>query len=156
MRMFIVSMRMSTLKVWAAIFAAVFLLCGVVSYQLVKGAESVPTVSYTGVKTEEGRKALLTELGWEVSGDPIEVGEFTVPAEFDRVLAGYNEIQKAQGLDLSRYARKTVTRYTYEVTNYQGYEGKVYANIIVYRNKVVAGDLCAADGKGFVCGLSGK
>ncbi|MBR4014329.1 MAG: DUF4830 domain-containing protein, partial [Clostridia bacterium] len=44
-------------------------------------------------------------------------------------------------------------RYTYEITNYDGYDGVVYANILVYRNKVIAGDVCSADTKGFMHGL---
>ena len=32
-----------------------------------------------------------------------------------------------------------MTRYTYKVLNYPNYDGTVYANILVYRNRVVAG-----------------
>jgi hypothetical protein len=65
-------------------------------------------------------------------------------------------MQKAQGLDLSKFRKKELTRYTLEVTNYNGYEGKVYANVLVYRNKVVGGDICSADVKGFVHGFEKK
>ena len=76
-----------------------------------------------------------------------------MPEEFDRVMQGYNEIQKTQGLDLSRYRKKKVTRYTYEVTNYPDYEGTVYANLIVYRGRIIAADLSSADPLGFVTGV---
>ena len=79
-----------------------------------------------------------------------------IPAEFDSVLDRYNSLQMDQGLDLSKYKRKTLTRYTYQVTNYPDYEGTVYANLLVYRNKVVAGDLCSASADGFVSPLSGE
>ena len=155
--MFILSVRAATVKFFAVILVGVLALGGVIVYNtLPPEEEAMETVSYSGIKTEEDRRAFLAELGWQVSGDAVDVGEFTVPESFDRVLAGYNEIQRRQGLDLSRYAKKTVTRYTYEVTNYDGYDGKVYANIIVYRGKVVAGDLCSADSTGFVTGLDGK
>ena len=68
-------------------------------------------------------------------------------------MQGYNEIQKTQGLDLSRYRKKKVTRYTYEVTNYPDYAGTVYANLIVYRGRIVAADLSSADPSGFVRGV---
>jgi hypothetical protein len=42
------------------------------------------------------------------------------------------------------------------VTNYEGYDGKVYANVLVYRNKVVGGDICSADVEGFVHGFEKK
>jgi hypothetical protein len=44
-------------------------------------------------------------------------------------------------------------RYTYEITNYEGAEGKVYANVIVYRNKVIGGDICSANANGFIHGF---
>ena len=76
-----------------------------------------------------------------------------MPSEFDRVFASYNEIQKRQGLDLTKYAGRKVMRYTYEITNYEGEEGKVYANILVYRNKVIGGDICSARVDGFIHGF---
>ena len=72
---------------------------------------------------------------------------------FDKVFAAYNEIQRAQGLDLSKYKKKELTRYTFEVTNYADHEGTVYANVLVYRNKVVGGDICSAELSGFVHGF---
>jgi hypothetical protein len=100
--------------------------------------------------------AFIKSLGWQTTGEVIESESFTLPETFDRVLLGYNEIQKDQGLDLSRYRKKRVTRYTYEVTNFDGYEGKVYLNLIVYRGKVIAGDVSSADPMGFVQGLERK
>ena len=92
----------------------------------------------------------------EVAEDPLETAEITIPEKFDKVYAGYNEIQKAQGLDLSKYRRKTVMRYTYEVKNYDGYNGgRVLANVIVYRGRVIGGDICSADPQGFVHGFEG-
>ena len=44
-------------------------------------------------------------------------------------------------------------RYTYELTNYDGYDGKVYVNMIVYRNRVIGGDVCSADVNGFIHGF---
>ena len=62
-------------------------------------------------------------------------------------------MQKAGGFDLSKYKNREVERYTYTVTNYEGYEGTVYANLIVYRGKVIGGDVCSADADGFCHGL---
>ena len=83
-----------------------------------------------------------------------EIKSFVEHPKFDKVFNGYNEIQKRQGLDLSKYKGKTVTRYTYEVTNYENENGKVYANVIVYRNKVIGGDICSANVGGFIHGFS--
>ena len=86
----------------------------------------------------------------------IEKGEIktvTIPSEFDKIFAAYNELQKEQGLNLTKYKGKDVTRYTFAVTNYKSYEGTVYANVLVYRNRVIAGDICSADVNGFVHGF---
>ena len=46
---------------------------------------------------------------------------------------------------------KKLTRYTYEIENYEGYDGKVYANLITYRDRIVGADLTGTGvGEGFV------
>jgi hypothetical protein len=63
---------------------------------------------------------------------------------------GYNELQRRQGLDISKYAKKKITRYTYTVSNYEGYDGEVKANLLIYRNRIIACDISSADPGGFV------
>ncbi len=118
-------------------------------------AESGVTVSYRydKVKSPDNAAGFLGQFGWIVGAGSAEAQEVTIPAEFDKVFAGYNELQKAQGLDLSKYKKKTVTRYTFTVTNYDGYDGTVYANVLVYRNRVIGGDICSADVSGFIHGF---
>ena len=110
-------------------------------------------IDYSGIKTNDDRIKFLSQFGWQVDPEAVESVEVTIPEEFDKIFTTYNELQKRQGLDLSRYKGKNVQRYTYKITNYDGYDGTVYANIWVYRNKVIAGDVCSADVKGFVHGL---
>ena len=118
-------------------------------------AESGVTVSYRydKVKSADNAAGFLGQFGWIVDAGSAEAQEVTIPDEFDKVFAGYNELQKAQGLDLSKYKKKTVTRYTFTVTNYDGYDGTVYANVLVYRNRVIGGDICSADVSGFIHGF---
>lgn len=158
--MFIYSMRASTLKFFAIVavcvcvlFTLMMMVDPVSAVNATEEQENVEVVNYSKIKTEDDRKEFLSRFGWKTSGDAFEVVEFVMPKEFDRMLLGYNEIQKSQGLDLGKYAKKKVTRYTYEITNYDGYDGKVYANLIVYKNKVIAADICSADPYGFVHGL---
>ena len=54
---------------------------------------------------------------------------------------------------MTKYLKKDVNRYTYKITNYPDYTGDVYANILVYKNKVIGGDVCSADANGFIHGL---
>lgn len=150
--MFICSVRASTLRFVGVICLVLALFVGGVIYTRVD-AVPVSTVRYTKIKSDKDRLEFLSQLGWQTTGEVLETEEFVIPKTFDRVMLGYNEIQKSQGLDLSRYENKKVTRYTYEVTNYEGYEGKVYANLILFRDRVIAGDICSADPMGFVQGL---
>jgi hypothetical protein len=110
-------------------------------------------VSYDKVYSNSDRVEFISGFGWQVEQTPVEEVTVSIPAEFDTVYLGYNDIQKAQGLNLARYKGKEVVRYTYEVTNYEGYDGKVYVNLLVYRNKVVGGDVCSADSSGFIHGF---
>lgn len=112
-----------------------------------------PTMRFDKMKSDDERTAFLSELGYEVDKTPIESVEVTIPDEFDKVFAAYNELQKAMGLDLGRYKGKKVMRYTYKVTNYGGYDGEVFANLLVHKNKIIGGDICSADPNGFAHGL---
>ena len=156
--MFIYSVRASTLKFLAVICVSLVAIITLIAFVPAYGEGSISAskdeeITYTGVKTNEDRIAFLSQFGWEVKEEPVEECEVTIPSEFDKIFTGYNEIQKRQGLDLSDYKKKKVVRYTYEVTNYKGAEGTVYANVIVYRNRVIGGDVCSADVTGFIHGF---
>ena len=158
--MFIYSFRASTLKFLGIVSVTLAALIAIIAFVPVyaEGTVNAPTAgqvsySYDKVKGSADAVNFLAQFGWTVDGGNPESAQVTIPAEFDKVFAAYNEIQRAQGLDLSKYKKKELTRYTFEVTNYEGYEGKVLANVLVYRNKVVGGDICSADVSGFVHGF---
>lgn len=160
--MFIYSLHANTLKFFGIVALAAATLITMILLVPTYGVNEVSasgtqsestTISYDKVKTDSDRARFLGQFGWEVSPEPCEEKTIKIPDSFDRIYTGYNELQKAQGLDLSKYRNKTVTRYTYEVKNYPEYDGKVYANLVVYRNRVIAGDICSADPSGFVHGF---
>lgn len=169
--MFIYSFKASSLKffgiICVALAALIALIALVPAYAgtddapagVVEGqspeAESGTTVSYSydKVKSADDAARFLSQFGWVVDAGSAETAEVTIPAEFDKIFAGYNELQKAQGLDLSKYKKKAVTRYTFAVTNYEGYKDAVYANVLVYRGRVIGGDICSADVNGFIHGF---
>lgn len=95
------------------------------------------------------RVAFLERLGWQVISVPIEVAEVKIPAEFGDVYERYNQLQKAQGFDLSLYKLRRVKRYTYEITNYPGHEG-VRANLLVYGDTIIGGDVSTTALNGFM------
>ena len=160
--MFVYSMRASTIKLVGVVCVALTVLITLIAFvptytissQASANADQV-SYSYDKVKNEADAAAFLSQFGWTVNATPVEVKTVTIPEEFDKVFAAYNELQKEQGLNLSKYKSKDVTRYTFAVTNYPSYQGTVYANVLVYRNRVIAGDICSADVSGFVHGFEG-
>ncbi len=154
--MFVYSLRASTLRFFGVIavsLAVLITLITLVPTHAVEDSNLTASYSYEKVRSEDDAEKFLAQFGWIVDATPIDVTQVTMPDEFDKIFSAYNEIQKRQGLDLLKYKRKKLTRYTFEVTNYSGYEGRVLANVLVYRGKVVGGDICSADVDGFVHGF---
>lgn len=161
--MFICSVRAASIKFVGAVVLSVAALVALVAFVPESGAGSTQTAApaeggeyvFSGMKTNEDRIKFLSQFGYEVESEPKEQEEIKIPDTFDKVYIGYNEIQKNQGLDLAKYKNKKVTRYTYKVTNYDGYDGEVLANVIIWRDHVIAGDICSVDTgeKGFVHGF---
>ena len=153
--MFVCTVRGSSVRFFVLLVLSV---SAFIAIALLGGQESVyamadgETVRYSGVRSEEERIAFLRQFEIEVVPDSVNEESFTMAQSLDRVLLGYNEMQKKQGLDLSKYTRKRVTRYTYKVTNSPA-EGEVYVNILIYRGRVIAGDVASADPDGFVIPL---
>ena len=155
--MFIYSFKASTLKFLGVICVSIVALLAMVLLiptNKINTTEEIAAmnenISFNNVKNVSDGANFLLQYGWEVEKTPVEECEITIPASFDKIMTQYNEIQKQQGLDLTKYQKKTVTRYTYKVTNYPGYDETVYANVITFRGKVIGGDICTADSKGFL------
>ena len=158
--MFIYSMRAGTIRFFGVVCLSLATLIALIAFVpelqpvSAQAGDEAQTISYDKIKTNEDRMAFLGQFGWEVDATPVESTTVTIPAEFDKVFASYNELQRRQGLDLSNYASRTVERYTYTVTNYGDFDGTVLANLLVYRGRVIGGDICSADTNGFIHGFS--
>lgn len=158
--MFIYTVKANTLKFVAVILVAVTALVSVV---LITGRTDIITteaiaiankdIKFDKIKTEENRRDFLKQFGWETEDKEVESVTVKLPGDFDRIMVEYNELQKSQGLDLMKFKGREVERYTYKITNYPDYEGTVYANVIVYRNRVIGGDICSSDVAGFIHGF---
>lgn len=103
--------------------------------------------------TNDQRVVFLKQFGWDVDANSFEVEEVRIPEVFDDVYNNYNDIQKKQGYDLTKYAGKRVKRYTYTVSNYPSGLKGVRANLLVYKNKVIGGDICSVALDGFMHGF---
>lgn len=105
------------------------------------------------MKDEKERQSFLKEMGWEVSEEYTECKVVIIPAEFNEVYEKYNDLQKKQGFDLSKYKGKTVEIYTYEVRNYPDHEKNIVCNLMVYEDVLIGGDVSCIEIDGFMQGL---
>lgn len=117
----------------AAVLVSLLLLFG--------GGDDAQTTAAAAADSNDARVKFLNDLGWEVKTSPTESGQVKIPKQDSEVFDRYNMLQKSQGYDLTQYAGKKLLRYVYEVTNYTGATEPVYATLLVYKGKVVGGDV---------------
>lgn len=153
--MFFYTVKASRLKFFALVLCSMAILLTLASVVSDKdGYESVAVVAtdYSKASTNEERVKFLEGFGYEIDEKPYEVVSVRIPQEFDSVFDKYNDIQRAQGLNLKKYSGKQVTRYTYKVASYRE-DCQVYANLLVYNDHIIAGDVCAVGENGFIHGF---
>jgi hypothetical protein len=138
--------------VLAAVLIGIILIAGSISRSNASNAKETAALSAV-VKNNDQRVKYLNSLGWEVDKDPIEEQKVVIPREFSDIYKRYNDIQIAQGFDLTKYSGIEAQRYTYKVRNYPEATGNVVADIIVYRNQIIAGDVQSNAFDGFMVGL---
>ena len=155
--MFVYSVRASSVRFFAFLLATLLLMVGIVIFgrsDSVMAMSGDVSIRFDGMEENDDRVAFIESFGVSVDKTPIEEKSFRLTDEFDRVVAGYNEIQKTQGLDLSKYKNKKVTRYTYTVTNMKDANSQATVNLFIYRDRVVAADLTDTSEDGKVYALS--
>ena len=122
-----------------------------VLFLIPKNQENKQTETETlQAETNEDRIAYLTHLGWNVEQTPIETQDVLIPAQENEVFTRYNELQKQQGFDLTNYAGKTVQRYVYQITDETNNN---CATLLVYKGKIIGGDVSSMDVGGKIQGL---
>lgn len=156
-KLFVYSVKLQSLQFFSAVALSVTALLVLIAFIPTYEPTVLNTlytetanINFNKIKTNDDRVDFLEQFGWTVSENAVSEENVTIPQEFDKIMLSYNEFQRQMGLDLAKYKGKKVMRYTYEVTNYPEYEGRVYANMLIYRNKVIGGDICSADSKGFL------
>lgn len=135
------------LLVLAGVVAAILALV------LLFGGKEDTTTATTPVSGNDARVKFLTDFGWQVTVSPVESGQVRIPQEQSEVLRRYNELQKSQGYDLSKYAGKSVMRYVYQVNNFPGATEPVYATVLVYKDQIIGGDITNTGARGVVQGF---
>lgn len=160
--MFVFSLKAANIKKMLLIVLAAILILTGAFVLLKRGGESKSTVKNgmnLKAETAEERIAFLSQFGYEVTQDPLKVEEVIIPEEFDETYTQYNEIQKTQNFDLEKYKGCRVKKWTYEVTNYKGYEnsdGIIEANLLIYNSLVIGADIQCLEQNGFIKALNDK
>ena len=153
--MLIMTTKVDKRKLFLALAAVVAAIAALLI--LGSGPDSQPTAAMTtpaAADTNEARVKFLTDLGWEVTTSPAEATEVRVPRDSDEVFARYNELQKSQGYDLTKYAGKKVMRYVYKINNYPDAKEPVYATLLVYKDRIIGGDITDTTPGGRVQGFA--
>lgn len=151
------TIKASKIKFYAVLLCSVAVLFSLTAiFPITENYDNVAAVAtdYGGIKTNDDRVGFLNSFGYKVNTEPSEIVEVVVPESFDSVYESYNELQRAQGLNLKKYSGKKLTRYTYELVDYDNSKRTVYANLLVYKNKIVGGDICSLEGEGFIHGFT--
>jgi len=114
--------------------------------------DAAPVFAQSGKMSDaKARLEFIESLGWQVEeGDFMEVN---IPEEFDDVYGKYNELQKSQGFDLEKFRGKRAMHYSYTIKNYPTGEEGVTLCLVVYKDKIIAGDVSSPKLDSFMHGL---
>lgn len=151
--MFIISIKPSFKKIFTTalcVFIIVFSIATLINDSGTAAASKL-LIERTA---EENRVAFIEKYKWDINEIPLETATVNIPKEFGDVYREYNKIQKKEGFNLEKYKGKQVTRYSYEVRNYKDNPQFVRANILVYKDKIIGGDICSLKLDGFMHGIS--
>ena len=156
----IMTAKLPRRKLAFSVAAAALVCCAALALNLGGGAFQAASASASGlpspkgVKSNEDRVAYLEGYGWQVLEEPLATEELLIPEEMDESYDDYLALQTSQGFYLEQYAGKRVKRYTYEITNYPTGEAGVQANLMLYRNTVIGGEVLSPQMDGFLHGLA--
>lgn len=121
--------------------------------------EAVHCASMRGggyVATDEEAAAFLRGYGWEAEIPAVESVTVILPERFDAVYRRYNRLQNDVGLELASYAGKQVLRRTYALKERAPSGEALYANLLLYENRVIAGDIMSVGLDGVMDSLAGE
>lgn len=150
--MFVCTFKFDRKKAAFALAMAALILIGIIMLAGIDRDGPASPASTDRGGSEEARVEYLSSMGWQVETPALSEEEVLIPKSFSDVFMKYNELQKSQGFDLSQYAGKELTLYTYKVTNHESTD-TVLAELYVYKGRVVGGDIHSSALDGFMCGL---
>ena len=133
----IMTAKVNMKKILIVLGAIAALLIGIIALS----GNGETTATAATASDNDSRVSFLKSFGWEVTTSPVESGQVRIPTETTEIFDRYNQLQQAQGYDLSQYAGRKVMRYVYKVTNFPGAADPVYATVLVHKNQIIGGDV---------------
>lgn len=125
------------------VFCIGFILCNVAAVSNID----------TNAKTNLERLIFIKSLGYNVINNEPTTKSVNIPEKFYDVYEKYNALQQQANYDLSLYKGCEVTIYTYTVNPPPDYTGECVVNLIVYKDRIIGGDVSATALGGFMLPL---
>lgn len=151
--MYIVSVKINKRNI-LVLAAAICLAVAVIFVALPSESDDILTSNISNTaKTTQDHIEFLSAYGYNVSETPVQIQEIIIPEQFSEEYDKYNEYQKMSGFDLSKFKSRRVKKYTYKVLNYEGSDEETVANLLVYNDKIIGGDISSTKLGGFVHGF---
>lgn len=112
------------------------------------GSEGIPG------ETNQQRIDYIESFGWNTGITHCELEEVRIPVNFDEVYEEYNDLQRKQGFDLTRYRAHSVKKYTYEISRTDDNPLPLYANLLVENGIIIGADITSAEAGGLITVLA--
>ena len=148
--MVVMTAKLSKKKLLGALAAIVALI--VLLASCMKGGGDMPPAD--AAMENDDRIAFLSSFGYTVNGEPTETQQIRIPDEASEVFDRYNALQQSQGYDLSQYAGQTVTRYVYQLENYDDTGTPWFATVLVLNGEIIGGDVASSEPDGPMHGFA--
>lgn len=151
--MYIVSVKFDVKKILSVVAALCIVIAVVCVVVPQRSSDVLSNKVNKSAKTTSEHVDFLSAYGYNISEKPVQIQEIIIPQEFSSDYEKYNEYQKLSGFDLSDYKGRRVKKYTYKVLNYADSDEEVVANLIIYNDKVIGGDISSTVLGGFTHGF---
>lgn len=149
--MLTLSVRVKFLKRFiTALFLLIFIMLTVLF--LIRAKTEKERSASLFAPSNEDRIAFIGRQGLIADSQAMEESVI-IPYEFNDFYKGYNDVQKAQGFDLSEYKGKEAVMYLYPVKNYENGASDVFAALITIDDKIIGADLRRNIPDGFIAPL---
>ena len=112
--------------------------------------------STTNAKTNADRLIFIKNLGYKLLDDKPITKTVNIPEVFYDVYNNYNSLQKSSGYDLSVYKGCETKIYSYSIKTPNQYDGECVANLIVYKDRIIGGDISSVSLGGFMLPLKNQ